>query len=495
MITSSAFGRGDVMTRSVLLLGAAVSAAVLAAAVPAQAAAEPAPAADLTSLQQQLNALRAEYDAKISALETRLKTAEDEAAAARAAVGAGAAPVVTADAAPVTTPEAEPATEVAEAEPPAGSSEVIIADDTPAPVSALASANLSNPGISVVLNGNYVAASRDPDLALIPGYPLGDEALLPRRGFSLGESEVTLAANVDPFLSASLTASFSGDNELSIEEAWIQSSSLPAGFTLKAGRFFSGIGYLNERHAHNWSFIDMPLPYRAFLGTQYGDDGVQMRWLAPTPIFLELGGELFAGDSFPAAGGSANGAGAQTAFVHTGADINDSSSWLAALSYVHTNARDRETGPGADIYTGEDSIGIASLVYKWAPGGNLAERNLTLSGELFLDRSNGMFDGAPYARSESGWYVQGVYQFRKGWSAGLRYAGLSQASAPPGLAGSTLDGLDHSPYALSGLIEYDSSEFGRFRLQYTRDMSDLKPNDLLMLQYTVVYGPHGAHRY
>ena len=80
-----------------------------------------------------------------------------------------------------------------------------------------------------------------------------------------------------------------------MEEAYIQTTALPGGITLKAGRFFSAIGYLNERHAHNWSFIDMPLPYRALLGVQYGDDGVQARWLVPAPIFLEVGGELFEG--------------------------------------------------------------------------------------------------------------------------------------------------------------------------------------------------------
>jgi hypothetical protein len=36
--------------------------------------------------------------------------------------------------------------------------------------------------------------------------------------------------------------------------------------TVRAGRFFSGIGYLNEQHAHTWDFVDTPLAYRAMLG-------------------------------------------------------------------------------------------------------------------------------------------------------------------------------------------------------------------------------------
>ena len=326
------------MTRSsvaAVLLGLVVSQPAFAAA------ANP----DLVDLQRQISVLRSDYEARISQLEARLKTAEDAAAG--------------------TSLELHDA----------ASGEVDIA---PEPEVRVASANASNPGVSVVLNGNYVATSRDTAGAKIPGFLLSDDGGLPGRGLSLGESEVTLAANVDPFLLANLTASFSRDNQVSVEEAYIQTTALPGGLTLKGGRFFSAVGYLNERHAHNWSFIDMPLPYRALLGNQYGDDGVQVRWLAPTPIFLELGAEAFRGDSFPAGNGDKNGPGVQTVFAHAGADINDSSSWLAALSYVRSQARNRDTG--GDNFNGKDSLGIASVVYKWAPGGNLAERNLTLSG-------------------------------------------------------------------------------------------------------------------
>ena len=113
----------------------------------------------------------------------------------------------------------------------------------------------------------------------------------------------------------------------------------------------------------------------------------------------------------------------------------------------------------------------------------------------FLGRQDGRFNGVPVSRDQDGWYAQGVYQFDKRWSAGLRYARLDADGVPLPLAGSTLDPLGRNPSAVSGLLEYDSSEFGRFRLQYTHDMAEPRANDLLLLQYTVVYGPHGAHRY
>jgi len=465
------------MTKAGSTLGAVAAATLLAISHTAQAA-PPTPAAssDMSSIQQQLDALRSEYDAKISALEARLKAAEERAAAAGAPAEAPATP-----------------TQNAAAEPPPAPGEIVIADTAPEPASRTTSANAMNPGVSVVLNGNYVATAHDPAGARISGYPLSDEAGLFPRGFSLGESEITLAANVDPYLTANLTASFSRDNEVSVEEAYVQTTGLPAGLTLKAGRFFSAIGYLNERHAHNWTFIDMPLPYRALLGVQYGDDGVQLRWLAPAPIFLEFGGELFRGDSFPAGNGDRNRPGTETAFVHAGADINDSSSWLAALSYIHADARDRVTD--TDIFNGDNDLGIASAVYKWAPGGNPTQRNLTLSAEYFRGRQNGTFDSVPIKRDQQGWYAQGVYQFTQRWSAGLRYARLDDVGVPLPLAGSALDGFGHTPSAVTGLLEFDTSEFGRFRAQYTHDMADRRANDEWLFQYTVVYGPHGAHRY
>jgi hypothetical protein len=471
------------MTLTAARLGGSAAAALLAIGRPALAAPAPAPppAADMASIQQQLNALRAEYDAKISDLETRLKAAEARAGAAPAAPSAAIA----------TAPAAVPPSNVAPGE-------VVIADNAPEPETKITSANAMNPGVSVVLNGNYVADSRNPDAMRIRGYALSDDARPNPRGFSLDESEVTLAANVDPYLAANLTFSFNAQNQVSVEEAYIQSTALPAGITLRGGRFFSAIGYLNERHAHNWSFIDMPLPYRALLGTQYGDDGVQARWLAPTPFFLEFGGELFKGDRFPAGNPDKNNAGAQTAFVHTGSDINNDSSWLAALSYIHTLAHDRITDsglPGGDAFSGSDSLGIASLVYKWAPGGNPVQKNLVLSAEYFYGRQDGQFNGLSATRDPRGWYAQGVFQFTPRWSVGLRYAALQRMDTPILPLGSEFNGFGHSPSAVSGLLEYDTSEFGRFRAEYTHDMSDLRPNDELMFQYTVVYGPHGAHRY
>lgn len=474
-------------------------------------------AADLAAIKTQISAMQHDYDGRIRSLEKRLAKAEADAKEARAQVAVVAAkgrPVAVANAAPknakvAAADTASPSAPVAVADAAASADTVPVTgapdaaapdtstpvDNTPPPPAAPpASNNAFNPGIAAVLNGFYAEASRDPGKQRILGFADGGESGLPSRGFSLGESEVSLAANIDPYLSGFLDFSMEDDNSLSVEEAYIQTKDLGYGLSVKAGRFLSGIGYLNERHAHDWSFSDAALPYRAFLNNQYGDDGVQVRWLAPTDQFLEFGAELFRGDAYPAGGAAHDGVGTATAFVHTGNDIDDSSSYLLGLSYLHSRAENRETEDG-HLFTGNDDLGIASLVYKWAPNGNPVVNNLTLSSELFYGRERGAYDATPFTQDRFGWYAQGVYQFMPRWSVGLRYSGLSTSDPGPALTGSALDDFGHSPSAATALLEFDTSEFGRFRVQYTHDQSDLKPNDEILFQYTVIYGPHGAHRY
>jgi len=489
------------------LIAAALCAGVSLVALPASAD----QVSDLSALHAQMLQMQKDYAARMAALEKRLAKAEAEARAAKQSASAASttakSAVATAKATavklaavpplPATTPASAPATVLTEV-----ASQVPTTDQTaamveppaaPMPTTPPSSLNTFNPGIAAVLNGFYFAASRDPATGRIAGIASGNDISLQPRGFSIGESEVSFTANIDPFMSGFLDISFQNDNTPAVEEAYILSKDLPYGLTLKGGRFLSAIGYINERHAHDWLFSDAPLPYRAFLNNQYGDDGLQVRWLAPTDQFLEFGAEVFRGDSYPAAGSRNAGAGTFTAFVNTGNDINDSSSWLAKASYLHSEARNRDSN--GHLFSGSTQLGVLSGVYKWAPGGNPTVSNLTMTTELFLDRQAGFYDGVRLSQDRWGGYIQGMYQFMPRWSVGLRYAQLSTAPVPIALNASDLDDLGHASRASTAMLEFDTSEFGRFRASYTHDEAGFKPIDEVLLQYTVIYGPHGAHRY
>ncbi len=196
--------------------------------------------------------------------------------------------------------------------------------------------NKMNPAISMVLQGQYADYKQDPESYELPGFMLGGEAGLAGAGFGLGHGELVMSSNIDDMYFGKLTlaiAEHEGATETELEEAYIETLGLGSGLTVKAGRFFSNVGYLNDQHAHAWDFIDAPLVYRGLFGNQLIDDGVQLRWLAPTDLFLQFGAEMGRGERFPAGGASDEGKGSQAFFVELGGDIGASQSWQLGVSH------------------------------------------------------------------------------------------------------------------------------------------------------------------
>lgn len=384
----------------------------------------------------------------------------------------------------------------------------------PAPADpSQATADALNPAISLVLNGRLSALSEDPATYALPGFALGPDVGPGERGFSLGESELWFSANIDPNLYGSLTLALAPAGratEVDLEEAYLQTLTLPYGLTFKAGRFNSRIGYLNEFHPHADDFADRPLPYRALFANSagdegvYADDGAQLRWLAPTDFFLELGAELFRGESFPAGGAANHGKGASTLFVHIGGDAGPSHAWRAGVSRLRAEARARATGAEAapDLFTGTSSVNGVDFVWKWAPQGNPAITNFKLQAEYFTRDEDGEFDPAssgvpfPYSGEQRGWYAQAVYQFMPRWRMGLRFDRLNASAVDAALAGTVLDNRGHAPQRASAMLDFSGSEFSRLRFQYNRDESraDARDNQWT-LQYIVSLGAHGAHAF
>ena len=134
--------------------------------------------------------------------------------------------------------------------------------------------NVFNPAIALILSGGYTQLQRDPASWRLAGFQTGGEIGPGARGFGLGESELGLSANIDPRFYGAINIALSDEEGAAVEEAYVQTTALPAGLTLKFGRFLSGLGYQNEQHAHVWSFVDAPLAYQAFLGGQWRDDAL-----------------------------------------------------------------------------------------------------------------------------------------------------------------------------------------------------------------------------
>jgi len=356
-------------------------------------------------------------------------------------------------------------------------------------------ANTFNPGIGVVLNGRWVSHNNDYTL---PGYGLGEEAGPGEQGLQLGESELNMSANIDDKFYAQSTLSF-GDGEANVEEAFIQTINLGQGFNIKAGKFFSSIGYLTGKHTHTDDFANRPLPYETFLGGQYGDAGIQATWLAPTKMYWESGAELYRGDSYPSAGASNSGQGVWTAFSHIGGDIGTSQSWRAGFSYLHADVKDRESDAG-DSFTGTSKLWVADFIYRWAPDGNRVDNEFKLQGEYLSRNEQGLFSDANLTdasidHDQNGWYIEGVYHFSRLWSAGVRTSRLSSDNLSNKFAGSALDDLNHSPIQHSLMVEWSNSEFSHIRFQMDNNNFTGKSENVFILQYIAAIGAHGAHAY
>ena len=455
-------------------------AAGIALALAAPYGAQAADSAELAQIREQIKQMKESYEARIQALEKRLQQAESTVGSALDKAGKAEEKAVQAAAAPVASPSA--------------------------------SAGAFNPEVSLILSGTYANLSQDPANYRIGGFlPSGGEIGPGRRGFGLGESELVVAANIDPYLRGTFTLAVTPENTVAVEEAFVQSLGLGNGLSLKGGRFYSGVGYLNEQHAHTWDFVDAPLAYQAFFGGQFKDEGLQAKWLAPTETFVELGAEIGRGSNFPASDRAKNGTGAAALFAHLGGDVGASHSWRAGLSLLRTSPRDRAysltDNLGATVdngFSGDSRLEIADLVWKWAPNGNPVYTNFKLQGEYFRRREDGDLTYAlnvanvtdRYAASQSGWYLQGVYQFMPRWRVGLRRDQLDGGSVDYASNSAVLGQAAYNPSKNSLMFDYSPSEFSRFRLQFAQDKSRQGLTDNQMfLQYQVSLGAHGAHKY
>jgi len=434
---------------------------------------------ELDTLRAELAQMRADYEARIAQLEKRLDEAEKKAGEQQTAA-------VQAEAQAVNQPDPVQSAPVASSMTGRGD-------------------NLMNPAIGVIFQGQAWSYSTDPENYEIPGFPLGGEAGPLPEGLSLGETEIDISANVDDKFTAWLTVPIvveDGDIAVEVEEAWVETTALPAGLSLRMGRFFSNIGYLNDKHSHSWDFADQPLVYQAFLGSQYVDDGLQLRWLAPTDFYLELGAEVARGDRYPAGGAANSGVGSYTLHLRSGGDVGYSNSWQAGLSYLQADAQERESGSEDEplLFTGQTDMYMAEFVWKWAPNGNFRQRNFIFQAEYMWRNEDGSYqlpygNALPYDTDQRGWYLQTVYQPFPRWRIGFRYDLLTSDNPGPLYADTPLMPSASDPSRYSLMTDWSNSEFSRLRLQYTRDQAGLDDDNQWGLQYIYSIGAHGAHTF
>lgn len=334
------------------------------------------------------------------------------------------------------------------------------------------------------------------------------------QGLQLGHSDLTATGPVGPWLRAQLSATFEtheGQLERGLEEAWLETTALPQGLQLRAGRFASQIGYLNQQHPHADDFVERPLLYRAFFGGHWNDDGLRLNWTAPTPFYLMFGVEAFRGKRLvQEIANTARSPGVATAVLKIGADIDRSNSWQLGLSHIHNRREaaldddhdhDGDHGHGADEehehhhhhgarFSGRRTW-MVDATWKWAPGGNNRDRQLRVNFEAA--RITGLNRHARAGDRHESNALSVVWRFNPSWEVGAR-ADWLRVRMPHG---------DHFHGGLlrehALMLAWKPTHMQALRLQVAQQRDAVEFDNAakrsVQLQYVLAFGAHGAHSF
>src|SRR5213596_223885 len=339
-----------------------------------------------------------------------------------------------------------------------------------------------------------------------------------QRGFNARNIELAFDGAVDPYFEGFANIVFKLDNdnetEVEVEEAFMQTTSLPFNLQLKGGQFFAAFGRLNPTHPHTWDFVDTPLVNGLFLGPDgLRGVGAQTSWTLPLPwysqlIFASQNGRGSTGFSFRNPGDDGmffdrittdrEARGLQD-FVwiprlENSFNLSDTQTVLAGVSGAFGS---NETGANS-----RTQIYGADLLYKWksshAEGGFPFMKWQTEFMYRRFQAGHGADDSFPVAETFHDWgmYSQVMWGFKKGWVAGIRgdYVHMQNSMFT--------DNLDRqSRWRLSANLTWYPTEFSKIRLQYNQDF--LKENfflsgrevESIFLQGEFILGSHGAHKF
>ncbi len=342
------------------------------------------------------------------------------------------------------------------------------------------------------------------------------------RGFRFNYGELALYSVVDPYLELFAVIQFTQAG-VTVEEAYFTTTSLPFGFQVRAGKFLSGIGRINEQHEHYWDFYGAPLVYEAFFSDSLNEVGARLTWVAPLDFYLMFGAEFFEGknaasfghEGFADQNGNplehdAAGPNLGTLYTKTSFDLDDLTVYLgssAAFGRARLNHGIDVKDVAGSAVTGDTVIvaGDMTLKYLFDSVRFLALQAeylyRAMDGTLYEKDAAGTITGYDLDRRQSGLYAQLVTRFAMRWRAGVRYDLLAQNREE---RNGERRPLPSNMARYSCMAEFNPTEFSRFRLQYNYDRSrylaesgeyQACPNHEIILQANITIGAHGAHSF
>jgi hypothetical protein len=377
-----------------------------------------------------------------------------------------------------------------------------------------------NPNLSVVIDAFYFHENSDEGLGHIleemPGFGHGhadeEHAHEQENGFNLREVELYLSGEVDGYFSAETTLAFTED-EAEVETATLETTALPHGFTIKAGKFFSDFGIVNAQHPHQWNFADQPLVYALTLGDHgLNEVGIQGAWKMEAPFLLQVGAEALQGDNekmFAHEAGevlpSHNGPRLGVAWLKIGPQLEHAHILNAGLfggGGIHQEIHE-ETGGDINHLDGHSYFAGASTFYHYSAHGDRGQGDLTVQAEYFyrnkdLDLIASDDPGAPLGEAmesnQDGYYLQALYGFQPRWRGGLRWeqVGLINEEKEPGEARETFG----DSWRATAMADFRPSNNSLIRLQASNgDYATEHGTENIWEGYVQVLITLGSHRH
>lgn len=359
-----------------------------------------------------------------------------------------------------------------------------------------------NPEVSVALDG-IASYAREADNV----------------GFTPRDLELMLKANVDQLARGYIvfngetdfdpyTQERNAEADFEVEEAAIETTNLPYGLQIRAGKYFADFSRLGRVHNHELPFADRPLVLSQLLGGELVAQGVELNWVPQIDHYFRFtaGVSDRFGHDLPTSGQFF-----ERGVEHEAVDGHDHG--VSAFQYGDQRragdlvfygraATILEMGDASQLalgsyYANESQaleIAGADFKYTWQPLGSYDR--LQVGGEALYGKFSGRLNdelvaaGGPTrgAAISRGAYVYAQYRIGQKWEPGMRYDWLTTNQF-----GIDEDGNfareARTVNAVSGYLNYHLSETNRLRVGLQK--RDESPRDwFAYLQWTITFGPH-----
>lgn len=280
-----------------------------------------------------------------------------------------------------------------------------------------------------------------------------------------------------------------GEFTFSLHEGYISSSKIIPQSRFKIGKYFLGIGRLNQFHQHYWPFVTPPKVHREFFspGSETMaaegavDTGAEYSWLLPTEHFFEITLGITNGNCYGHCHESGDKPPRPLFYLHpiTFFDWGTEKGLQLGLSYLNRkNSIEVETALyGVDV------------TYKQKEGKFL---KWLVQSEIYYQKQT---DPTGDFTEKAGAYIYPQYGFDENLFAGLRFDAFSQLNLKFTSNNASRKNLD---YAIVPNLTYKSSEFATFRLEYAHQANTLQGAQetherIFSAQAIFILGAHPAH--